>query len=55
VAYACTLETEIRRITVPSQPGQTEHKTLKRDGGVPQGVDPEFKPQHKKKKKDLTV
>jgi hypothetical protein len=51
-----TQEAEIRRISVRSQPGQIVHKTLsqknlsqKRTGGVAQGVDPEFKPQHHKK------
>jgi hypothetical protein len=53
-----TQETEIRRITVRSQPGQIVHETLsqkhpsqRRAGGVAQGVAPEFKPQYQKKKK----
>jgi hypothetical protein len=47
---------EIRRIVVPSQPGQIVQETLswknpswKRTGGVAQGVAPEFKSQHHKK------
>jgi hypothetical protein len=47
-----TQEAEIRRITVQSQPRQIGHETLsqkhpslKRAGGVAQGVGPEFKPQ----------
>jgi hypothetical protein len=51
-----TQETEIRSITVQSQPGQIALETLsqenplqKRAGGVVQGVDPEFKLQHCKK------
>jgi hypothetical protein len=53
-----TQEAEIRRITVPSQPGQTVREILsqkypsqKRAGEVAQGVGPEFKPQYGKKKK----
>jgi hypothetical protein len=53
-----TQEAEIRRITVPSQPGQVVCETLSqkspsqnRAGGVAQGADPEFKPQYQKKKK----
>jgi hypothetical protein len=49
-----TQEAEIRRTTVQSQPGlvrpyleKTQHK--KRDGGVAQGVGPEFKPQNHNK------
>jgi hypothetical protein len=53
-----TQEAEIRRIAVQGQPGtefarpylkKTHHK--KRSGGVAPGVDPEFKPQYRKKKK----
>jgi hypothetical protein len=48
----------MRKIEVQSQPGQIVCKTLlrkkthhkKRDGGVAQGVDPEFKSQYLKKK-----
>jgi hypothetical protein len=47
-----TQEAEIRRIPVPSQPGQIVHGTLSqkspsqnRAGGVAQGVGLEFKPQ----------
>jgi hypothetical protein len=50
-----TQETEIRRITVQSQPGQIVCKTLsqknlhkKRAGEVAQGVGPEFKPKYHK-------
>jgi hypothetical protein len=51
-----TQKAEIRRIMVRSHPGQIVHETLsrkyppqKRDGGVAQGVGPEFKLQcHKK-------
>jgi hypothetical protein len=46
-----TPEAEIRRIVVPSQPGQIVQETLSqknpsqnRAGGVAQGIDPEFKP-----------
>jgi hypothetical protein len=53
-----TQEAEIRRIMVQSQPGQIVWETLsqknpsqKRDGGVDQGVGPEFKLQYHKKKK----
>jgi hypothetical protein len=53
-----TQEAGIRRIVVRSQPRQTVHETLsrkdlsqKRAGRVAQGVDPEFKSQHHKKKK----
>jgi hypothetical protein len=50
-------ETEIRRITVRSQPWKIVHKTLfekknpsqKRPARVAQGVDPTFKPQYSKK------
>jgi hypothetical protein len=49
-------EAEIRRIVVWSQPGQIAPKTLsqeisslKRAGGVTQGVGPEFKLQYHKK------
>jgi hypothetical protein len=54
-----TLEAEIRRIEVWSQPRQIACKTLspkhpphtqKKAGGVAQGVSPEFRPQCKKKK-----
>jgi hypothetical protein len=51
-----TQEAEIRRITVQSQPRQIICETLsqkpitKRNGGVAQGVGPEFKPQYSKKK-----
>jgi hypothetical protein len=54
-----TQEAEIRRISVCNQPGQMVRKTLsqkkknhkKRDGGMAQGVGPEFKPQcHQKNK-----
>jgi hypothetical protein len=48
-----TQESESRRITVQSQPGQIVHETLyrknpsqKRAGGVAQGVGPEFNPQY---------
>jgi hypothetical protein len=53
-----TQETEMKRIKVRSQPGQTvcellsqENPTQKRAGGVSQDVDPEFKPQYCKKKR----
>jgi hypothetical protein len=53
-----TLEAEIRRIAVQSQPGQIVHENLsqknpsqKRVGGVARGVGPEFKPLYQKKKK----
>jgi hypothetical protein len=48
-----TQEAEIRRTQVQSQPGQIVGETLsqKRAGGVAQGVGPEFKPQHCKKKR----
>jgi hypothetical protein len=53
-----TQEAEIRRIMVQSQPGQIVRETLsrknpsqKRAGRVAQGIGPEFKPQHHKKKK----
>jgi hypothetical protein len=53
-----TQEADIRRIEVRSQPGQTVLETLSRKnpshkmvGVVTQGVGPEFKPQHCKKKK----
>jgi hypothetical protein len=52
-----TQETETRRISVQSQPGQIICETLsqknpspKRVGGVAQGVGPEFKPQYHKNK-----
>jgi hypothetical protein len=57
-------ETQIRRITVQSQPGLIVQETLtqkplhkNRAGGVAQGEDPEFKPQYskKKKKKDIQL
>jgi hypothetical protein len=47
-----TQEAAIRRIVVGSQPGQIvleilSRKTLhKKAGGVAQGADPEFKPEH---------
>jgi hypothetical protein len=51
-----TQEAEIRRITVPSQPGQIVCETLsrknpsqKRVGVVAQGIGPEFKSQYCKK------
>jgi hypothetical protein len=52
----------MRKIEVQSQPGQIVCKTLlrkkthhkKRDGGVAQGVDPEFKSQYLKKKTKKT-
>jgi hypothetical protein len=57
-----TQEAEIRRIKVPSQPGQAVHKTLsrknlpqKRAGGVAQGVGPEFKLQYHTHKKNCTI
>jgi hypothetical protein len=53
-----TQEAEIRRIGVQNQPGQIiceilsqKYPSLKRIGGVTQGVGPEFKPQYCKKKK----
>jgi hypothetical protein len=51
-----TQEAEIRRISVPSQPGKIVHKTLSQKKTITKkapGVSPEFKPQnrHKKKKK----
>jgi hypothetical protein len=53
-----TLEAEIRRIEVPSQPGQIvleilSRKTLhkNRAGGVAQDEDPESEPQYHKKRK----
>jgi hypothetical protein len=56
-----TQETEIRRISVQSQSGQTVHETLsqktlhkKRAGGAAQGKDLEFKPQyHNNNKKNF--
>jgi hypothetical protein len=60
---SATQEVESRSISVQSQPrqtvyGQIVHKTLswknspqKRAGGVAPGVDPEFLPQYRKKKK----
>jgi hypothetical protein len=57
-AVLATQKTEIRRIAVPSQQGKIVRETLsqkklsiKRAGGVAQGVGPEFKPQSKKNKK----
>jgi hypothetical protein len=57
-AILATQEAEIRRIEVRSQPRQVVPETLslknpsqKKASGVAQGVDPEFKPQHCKKKK----
>jgi hypothetical protein len=54
-----TQEAEIRRITVQSQTGQIAHETIsqkknhkKRDGGVAQGLGPEFKPQYLGKKEN---
>jgi hypothetical protein len=51
-------EVEIRRVTIPSQPGQKIQKILSQNnpsqnwtGGVAQGEGPEFKPQYCKKKK----
>jgi hypothetical protein len=51
-----TLEAEIRRIMVQSQPRQIVHKTLSqkyptqnRAGGVAQSIGPQFKPQYQKK------
>jgi hypothetical protein len=48
-----TQEAQIRRITIPSQPGKIVLETLsqkthhkKRAGGVAQGVGPKFKPQY---------
>jgi hypothetical protein len=54
-----TQEAEIRRMQFEASPGKIVCKTLsrkkkksqKRDGGVAQGVDPEFKPQYCQKKK----
>jgi hypothetical protein len=53
-----TQETEIKRITVRSQPGQIVCETLSRKpyhkklgSGVAQGEGPEFKPQDWQKKK----
>jgi hypothetical protein len=61
VAHTCNpsySEAEIRRTVVASEPRQVVLKTLsqknptqKRAGGVAQGVGPEFKLQHAKKKK----
>jgi hypothetical protein len=52
-----TQEAEIRRITVQSQPRQIvwvtlsqKYPTQKKDGGVAQGVGPEFKSQYHQKK-----
>jgi hypothetical protein len=49
-----TQEAEIKRIMVQSQTGQIVLKTLPRENpsqkGVAQGVGPEFKLQHSKKK-----
>jgi hypothetical protein len=61
-----TQETEIKRITVRSQPGQIVCETLSRKKpfthtkkkelvGVDQGVGPEFKPRYCKKKKEDRV
>jgi hypothetical protein len=54
-------ETEVRRIVVQSQPQQIVLETLsqktpslKRAGGVAQGVGPEFKPQYRKNKNKQT-
>jgi hypothetical protein len=50
-----TQEAEIRRTAVQSQPGQIVHrpyfKNTKRDGGVAQGIRPEFKPTYHTHKK----
>jgi hypothetical protein len=55
-----TQEAEIRRIVVPSQPGQivhrfylekTHHTHTQKAGEVAQSVDPVFKPQYCKIKK----
>jgi hypothetical protein len=50
----------MRRILVQSQPSQTVHKTLsqknpslKRVGGMAQGVGLEFKPQYHQKEKKI--
>jgi hypothetical protein len=56
-----TQEAETRRIEVQSQPGQIVLETLfrkknpsqKRTGEVAQGVSPEFKPQYRKKRKEI--
>jgi hypothetical protein len=40
-----TQEAEIRRIP-GSKPGRAKNPSQKRVGGVAQGEDPEFKPQH---------
>jgi hypothetical protein len=54
-----TQETEIRRIAIWRQPGQIvletpswKYLTQKSAGGVAQGVGPEIKPQHCKKRKE---
>jgi hypothetical protein len=50
------------RITVQSQPGQIVPETLSRKnpsqyraGGVAKGLGPEFKPQYRKKKKQIQI
>jgi hypothetical protein len=55
-----TQEAEIRRIGVRSQPWLIVHETLSRKypsqkwtGGVTEGVGTEFKPQYRKKKKEI--
>jgi hypothetical protein len=57
-----TQEAEIRRIEVQSQPWANSFRApilkkpfTKRAGGVAQGVNPEFKPQYRKKKKSVNL
>jgi hypothetical protein len=57
-----TKGTEIRRIVVWSQPGQTvarpylgKNPTQERASGVPQSIGLEFKPQYQKKKKKRKI
>jgi hypothetical protein len=60
VAHELILATQEADIMIQSQPGQIVLETLswkkpfkkKRAGGVARGVDPEFKSQYRKKKKN---
>jgi hypothetical protein len=61
-AILATQKAEIRRIATRGQPREIVQETLshknptqKRAGGVAQGVGPEFKPQHHKKRCILYV
>jgi hypothetical protein len=57
-----TQEAEIRKLVVQGQPRQIVLETLsqkthhkKKAGGMAEGVDPEFKPQYCKKKRNICV